>query len=62
MKVLIGVDKKGIIISGTSLSCANETVGDDLKYLAGQEDISIHVVDGPITIGAIFKQEATDGR
>jgi hypothetical protein len=60
MKVLIGVDKKGVIVSGTSLSCANETLGDDLKYLAAQ-DIAIYVVEDPITIGAIFKQEATNG-
>ena len=56
MKVLIGVDKKGVIVSGTSLECPNEVLGDDLKFLVSQTDLTIHVVDGPITIGNVFKE------
>jgi hypothetical protein len=54
VKILIGVDNKGVIVSGTSLDCPNEVIGDDLKYLAGRKDISIHVAEGPVKIGAYF--------
>ena len=62
MKVLIGVDEKGIIISATSLGCTNEAIGDDLHYLASQKDLTIHVVDGQVTIGSVFKDEAIAAR
>jgi hypothetical protein len=56
-KVLIGVDLNNKIVSGTSLRTCVETLGDDLQYLAAQPDLSIYVVDGPITIGATFIEQ-----
>jgi len=53
-KVLIATDRSGVIVSATSLACHKETLGADLQYLAAQNDLEIHVVVGPVTIGGVF--------
>jgi hypothetical protein len=53
-RVLIGVDKDNKIISGTSLYTARLSLAEDLVFLASLPDISIYVVDGPITLGDTF--------